>query len=780
MVVFSKPVDRLPVPLQAVLEPVTSNAQRQPYSKTKVIASTAIISLAAYIANYIYQKRLENFDSQIISPVTPLSGTSRKSDVFEGPTPRNNKYILTVPYKNRTAKVTVRPTSTETFKKHKKFFPPSTSGQRVGVNKVFFKQLSAILKVIIPKIRSKEVIILVLHSIFLVLRTWLSIVVARLDGRIVRDLVAANGKEFLKGIMYWFAIAIPATYTNSMIRFLQSKLSIAFRTRLTRYVHDLYLNKENAYYKAINLDNRIGGADQFITTDIARFCDGLASLYSNLGKPLLDTIIFNYQLTKSIGLAGMMGLFGNYLLTAWILRKVTPAFGKLAAHEAKLEGDFRAAHTRLITNAEEIAFYNGSDLELSILDRTYTKLIKHINSIFKIRIAYNMFEDFLIKYCWSAIGLLMCSVPVFFPSWGGRGGRQELDGGNVYGKERDRTKAFITNKRLMLTLADAGGRMMYSYKELAELAGYASRVYNLLAVLHSLYAGEYVPTPRPSDFPDDQEFYSLGDIRGEVFYGYDGLKFESVPIVGPNAGNERGGEELIKSMNITIRPGEHLLITGPNGVGKTSVARVISRLWPLFRGRLSRPEDRDIFYVPQRPYLSIGTLRDQIIYPHSLADMIRSGRTDKELLDILHIVKLSTIPDREGGWETQKEWKDVFSGGEKQRIGIARLFYHHPKFAILDECTSAVSSEVEGLMYQHAKDIGITLVTISHRPSLFKYHTHLLRIGDEGTCEFSTIGTEQERMTLDKEVATLEAKLKDVDSWKSRIAEINMELQLNI
>ncbi|CAG8588909.1 17941_t:CDS:2 [Cetraspora pellucida] len=94
--------------------------------------------------------------------------------------------------------------------------------------------------------------------------------------------------------------------------------------------------------------------------------------------------------------------------------------------------------------------------------------------------------------------------------------------------------------------------------------------------------------------------------------------------------------------------------------------------------------------------------------------------------------------------------------------------------------TSAVSSDVEGLMYQHAKDIGITLVTISHRPSLFKYHSHLLRLGDEGTCEFSTIGTEQERMSLEKEVAALEAKLKDVDSLKARIAEINKELQLNI
>ena len=186
------------------------------------------------------------------------------------------------------------------------------------------------------------------------------------------------------------------------IRYLQQKLAISFRTRLTRYVHDLYLSDARNYYKVINLDSRIEGADQcvcmplihnnrltrahrFITTDVARFCDTLSSLYSNVSKPSLDLILFNYQLGRSIGKWGSGGLGVSYILTAYILRQVTPAFGKLAAVEAKLEGEFRGAHSRLITNAEEISFYNGAALEQDILSRAYMKLMRHVNSIFKVR-----------------------------------------------------------------------------------------------------------------------------------------------------------------------------------------------------------------------------------------------------------------------------------------------------------------------------------------------------------------------------------------------------------
>lgn len=159
------------------------------------------------------------------------------------------------------------------------------------------------------------------------------------------------------------------------------------------------MNSNANFYRIINLDARLDGADQFICTDVSRFCDTLSALYSNISKPTLDLIIFNYQLGRNLGFKGVAGLFVNYIVTGWILKKVTPAFGKLSAIEAKLEGDFRGAHARIITNAEEIAFYNGSQIEEGILNRAYMRLVRHVNSIYKIRIAYNMTEDFVLKVC---------------------------------------------------------------------------------------------------------------------------------------------------------------------------------------------------------------------------------------------------------------------------------------------------------------------------------------------------------------------------------------------
>src|SRR6187551_2059519 len=100
-------------------------------------------------------------------------------------------------------------------------------------------------------------------------------------------------------------------------------------------------------------------------------------------------------------------------------------------------------------------------------------------------------------------------------------------------------------------------------------------------------------------------------------------------------------------------------VSGPNGVGKTAISRVLAGLWPVYRGLVSRPKDSGydgIMFLPQRPYLSIGTLRDQVIYPHGEADMRSTARkTENDLLKALEAAKLGYLPDREGGWDTRKE-----------------------------------------------------------------------------------------------------------------------------
>jgi len=211
------------------------------------------------------------------------------------------------------------------------------------------------------------------------------------------------------------------------------------------------------------------------------------------------------------------------------------------------------------------------------------------------------------------------------------------------------------------------------------------------------------------------------------------IEFEHVPIVTPN------GDVLAREVSFTVTRKQNLMIVGPNGCGKSSLFRILGELWPIWGGTLKKPAFKDLFYIPQKPYLAIGTLRDQVIYPHSLAEMKEKGVTDDALLSLMDSVKLRYLVENRknnGGWDAVEDWADVLSGGEKQRVAMARLFYHRPHFAILDECTSAVSVDVEAFMYSHCRELDIALITISHRPSLWKHHDYILKFDGRGKVEF--------------------------------------------
>ena len=289
----------------------------------------------------------------------------------------------------------------------------TTSRKRVELNREFFRNLLKLLRVVIPGWKSKELRLLISHSFFLVLRTLISLYVADLDGKLVSSLVRGRGTEFLLGIVWWMLVAIPATFTNSMLSYHQCKLSLQYRTRLTNYIHDKYLSNMT-FYSLSTLDDRIKNADQLITVDVSRLSNSLAELYSNLAKPILDMIIYNYSLSRSVGGEGLFVMSLLVQVSANVMRALTPPFGKYVAEEARLEGEFRFQHSRLIDNSEEIALYHGHETEKDTLDKGYFTLIKHVNRILRRRFYHALMEDFVIKYFWGALGLVLCSMPVFF------------------------------------------------------------------------------------------------------------------------------------------------------------------------------------------------------------------------------------------------------------------------------------------------------------------------------------------------------------------------------
>ncbi|KAB8078171.1 ABC transporter transmembrane region 2-domain-containing protein [Aspergillus leporis] len=623
--------------------------------------------------------------------------------------------------------------------------------KRVGVNREFFRSLLRLLKIVIPGWRSKELRLLMGHSVFLVLRTLLSLYVAELDGKLVSNLVRGKGKDFLLGLVWWMIVAVPATFTNSMLSYHQCKLALSYRKRLTDHIHEKYLSNMT-FYAISALDDRVKNPDQLITVDVSRFSDSLAELYSNLAKPVLDMAIYNYSLSKSVGGEGLFIMSLLVQLSANVMRALTPPFGKYVADEARLEGEFRFLHSRLIDYSEEVALYHGHEAEKDTLDKGYFTLIKHVNRILRRRLYHGFMEDFVIKYFWGALGLILCSIPVFFRI-----------PGQVTQTMGDRTESFVTNRRMLLSSSDAFGRLMFSYKEISELAGHTARVSSLLEVMDDLLAGRFEKKLVSSASTEENAVVLSG--RGEVEESTS-IEFTDVPIVSPN------GDVLVRKLSFTVHPGDHLLIVGPNGCGKSSLFRILGGLWPVYGGKVKKPSFDDIFYIPQRPYLSRGTLRQQVIYPDGLREMRAKGITDDDLYEILSIVEIASVVDRPGGWDAEEEWRDVLSGGLQQRIAMARLFYHRPKFAILDECTSSVTLEIERVMYETAKKLGTTLMTVSHRRSLWQYHKKILQFDGQGGYVFTGLDWER-RLKLEDEKEELDLHLRTVPELQRRMAELS-------
>ncbi|XP_077592027.1 ATP-binding cassette sub-family D member 3a isoform X2 [Stigmatopora nigra] len=598
--------------------------------------------------------------------------------------------------------------------------------ERADVDKYFFLQILRILRMMVPQILCMETGYLILIAVMLVARTYCDVWMIQ-NGTMIESAIIGRSTKDFKTFLFSFIRFMPLiALVNNFLKMGLNELKLRFRERLTNNLYDQYL-QSFTYYKMGNLDNRIANADQLLTQDVEKFCNSVVDLYSNLSKPLLDIGLYIFKLTSAIGAQGPAIMMSYLLISGLLLTRLRRPIGKMTVMEQRYEGEYRFVNSRLITNSEEIAFYNGNKREKQIIHTTFKKLVDHLHNFIFFRFTMGFVDSIIAKYIATVVGYLVVSRP-FLNLYHPR---------HQHSTQSELLEDYYQSGRMLLRMSQALGRIVLAGREMTRLSGFTTRITELIKVLKDLNSGKYERTmvSQQKDF-NTAENLTLVPGNGQIIIRDNIIKFDHAPLATPN------GDILIRDLTFEVSSGTNVLVCGPNGCGKSSLFRVLGELWPLFGGRLTKPERGKLFYVPQRPYMTLGSLRDQVIYPDTVEEQARKGISDQVLKEYLDNVQLGHILNREGSWDSVQDWMDVFSGGEKQRMAMARLFYHKPQFAILDECTSAVSVDVEDYIYSHCRMVGITLFTVSHRKSLWKHHEYYLHIDGRGNYEFKPITEE--------------------------------------
>ena len=274
------------------------------------------------------------------------------------------------------------------------------------------------------------------------------------------------------------------------------------------------------------------------------WANSLSTLFVNIAKPILDITMFSRKLAELIGWEGPLSVMGSFALSGLVIKLVSPPFGRMIAIQQKLEGEYRGIHNDLIVHSEEVAFLKGVDWEKKKINDKFADLINHIKYVIHQRFQMGILDSMLVKYGAVMVGYAVVGLPVF-----GRHSAKYLE--SVKGDPTRITRDYVRNSGLLINLAKAIGRVVVSYKDIQNLAGYTTLVHELDEVLVDLNHGKYrrtMVTQAGETGAIKEEVMKLNDSsnKGTVKGGADRMKFQDVPIISPN------GDVLIPKMNFEI------------------------------------------------------------------------------------------------------------------------------------------------------------------------------------------------------------------------------------
>ena len=481
-------------------------------------------------------------------------------------------------------------------------------------------------------------------------------------------------------VVIYNVVAAPITAFGG---YLTGKLMIKWRQWLTERFLDHSL-RQRAFYR-ISTDPLIDNPDQRISEDLNAFVSFTVTfalqVLEGLATGAAFLIVLWFISPILVGVLAACVVVGS-LLTIVIGR---PLIG-INFNQRRREADFRYALVGLRDNAEAIAFYGGERREQTELLRRLYAAVQNFNLLIEWQRNLAFFT-----YTYD---LLLPLVPFLILAPGFFAGRVE------FGKITQASAAFIT-LRISLSIIIDQFNGLSSYAAVVERLG----VY--------MEACESVPVRQATG-----ALAGVGEPAAQIeTVEASRVAAEALTLETPNL-----SKTLIRNMSFEVATGESLLISGESGAGKTSMLRAIAGLWRSGSGRIVRPPLSEVMFLPQRPYMILGSLREQLCYPHA------NGISDEKLRAILKMVNLDDLAERAGGFEVEVKWEDMLSLGEQQRIAFARLLLNHPAYAFLDEATSALDPANEELLYDRLASARINVVSVGDPIRLGKYHHRMIEL----------------------------------------------------
>ncbi len=470
--------------------------------------------------------------------------------------------------------------------------------------------------------------------------------------------------------------------------YLQQTLVLNWRRWLTTRFIDIWLQNKT-YYNLQMFGKDTDNPDQRISEDVRQFVEMTLSFTIGILKAFCtfaSFVVILYQLSGPLtfSFAGQTWTINGYMLWAsliysaigtYITHKLGHKLVKLNFVQQRYEADFRFSMMRLRESAESVAFYEGEGQEGKVFKQRFKQLLDNFWQLVN--------KQKQLVFLTSGYS----QVAIIFPF--------------VVAMNRYLAKQISLGG--LMQVASAFGRVQDSLSYFVDM--YSSIAQWQAVVMRLTYFGRHM----------HEVSQQTQHLQVQRFAAADAVVLENMQINLPD------GSKLLGGINLTLQPGHNVLIKGVSGCGKSTLLRAVSGIWPFVEGKISLPERSKLMFIPQKPYLPLGTLREALNYPGN------KPCTDEELVFLLELCQISYLKDK---LSVETDWSHVLSVGEQQRLAFARAHLQQPTWLFLDEATSALDEETESAMYSLLAERlpQTTVVSVGHRSTLNKYHELVLYI----------------------------------------------------